>query len=270
MPRDRDYFAIAPLTGSAPLMISATDSAPALKAPVASGLGLLPRGPQPGRPRDVRACARSRRTTRPCWGPRPLTDRDRTITAVRDLYADRMAGASGRAGAALAQVGPDHRASLGRGAHGSGPRARPSGPVALEAPRHAPRGPPGRRRATPIPDHDHDDRRVGPGRVPRPAGRPGQLPGLAEQAGAGRRTRWVPPRTWSSASDATGRRPLEWPNGPHKRREVLYSASENGGLMHVNMADSLLPVPRLSLPPTARSSCTTAGTPSPKRASTPS
>jgi hypothetical protein len=42
---------------------------------------------------------------------------------------------------------------------------------------------------------------------------------------------------------------LEWPNGPHKRREVLYSASENGGLMHVNMADSLLPVPRLSLPP---------------------
>jgi hypothetical protein len=42
---------------------------------------------------------------------------------------------------------------------------------------------------------------------------------------------------------------LEWPDGPHKGREVVYSASENGGLMQVNMADSPVPVPRLSLPP---------------------
>jgi len=42
---------------------------------------------------------------------------------------------------------------------------------------------------------------------------------------------------------------LEWPEGSHKGREVIYSASENGGLMQVNMADSVVPVPRLSLPP---------------------
>jgi hypothetical protein len=42
---------------------------------------------------------------------------------------------------------------------------------------------------------------------------------------------------------------LSWPNGPHKGREVLYRADEPGGLMHVNMADSALPVPRLSIPP---------------------
>ncbi|MDR3639258.1 MAG: DUF1571 domain-containing protein [Isosphaeraceae bacterium] len=42
---------------------------------------------------------------------------------------------------------------------------------------------------------------------------------------------------------------LEWPDGPHKGREVIYSASDNNGLMQVNMADSLVPVPRLSLPP---------------------
>ena len=42
---------------------------------------------------------------------------------------------------------------------------------------------------------------------------------------------------------------LEWPSGAHKGREVIYSASENGGLLQVNMADSLVPMPRLSLPP---------------------
>lgn len=42
---------------------------------------------------------------------------------------------------------------------------------------------------------------------------------------------------------------LEWPEGAHKGREVIYSAAENGGLMQVNMADSLVPVPRMSLPP---------------------
>ena len=31
---------------------------------------------------------------------------------------------------------------------------------------------------------------------------------------------------------------LEWPSGSQKGREVLYSASEPGGLMHINMADS--------------------------------
>jgi hypothetical protein len=42
---------------------------------------------------------------------------------------------------------------------------------------------------------------------------------------------------------------LQWPDGPHKGREVLYSATDNAGLMLVNMADSPVPVPRLSLPP---------------------
>jgi hypothetical protein len=34
---------------------------------------------------------------------------------------------------------------------------------------------------------------------------------------------------------------LEWADGPHKGREVLYSAGENGGLMHVKMSNALLP-----------------------------
>lgn len=42
---------------------------------------------------------------------------------------------------------------------------------------------------------------------------------------------------------------LEWPTGAHKGREVLYSASEGGGLLHVHMGDSLVPVPDLSLSP---------------------
>jgi hypothetical protein len=42
---------------------------------------------------------------------------------------------------------------------------------------------------------------------------------------------------------------LEWLDGPHKGREVIYAADQNGGLMHVNMADSVVPVPRMSMPP---------------------
>ena len=42
---------------------------------------------------------------------------------------------------------------------------------------------------------------------------------------------------------------LSWPTGPHKGREVLYRADEPAGLMHVNLADSALPIPRLSIPP---------------------
>jgi Protein of unknown function (DUF1571) len=42
---------------------------------------------------------------------------------------------------------------------------------------------------------------------------------------------------------------LEWVDGPHKGREVIYVADEHGGLMHVNMADSVVRVPRLSMPP---------------------
>ena len=43
---------------------------------------------------------------------------------------------------------------------------------------------------------------------------------------------------------------LEWPNGSHKGREVLWSASEPGGMMHVHIGDSMLPVPDLTLSPT--------------------
>jgi hypothetical protein len=41
---------------------------------------------------------------------------------------------------------------------------------------------------------------------------------------------------------------IEWPDGPHKGREVLYAAGAGDGLMHVNMADALLPV-KTALPP---------------------
>ncbi len=41
---------------------------------------------------------------------------------------------------------------------------------------------------------------------------------------------------------------LEWPDGPHKGREVIYVTGPQGnGLMHVNMNNALMP--RLSLPP---------------------
>ncbi|AGA30314.1 DUF1571 domain-containing protein [Singulisphaera acidiphila] len=40
---------------------------------------------------------------------------------------------------------------------------------------------------------------------------------------------------------------LEWPDGPSKGREVLYSASDDDKLMHVKMPDSIVPVPPMSL-----------------------
>jgi hypothetical protein len=42
---------------------------------------------------------------------------------------------------------------------------------------------------------------------------------------------------------------LEWVDGPHKGREVIYAAGQNGGLMHINMADSVIRVPRMSMAP---------------------
>src|SRR5579864_1995136 len=42
---------------------------------------------------------------------------------------------------------------------------------------------------------------------------------------------------------------IEWPDGPHKGREVLYAADRDGGAMHINMADALVPVPRVSMAP---------------------
>ena len=42
---------------------------------------------------------------------------------------------------------------------------------------------------------------------------------------------------------------LTWADGPHRGREVIYRADEPGGQMHVNMADSKFPMPRLSLAP---------------------
>ncbi|MGC8638595.1 MAG: DUF1571 domain-containing protein [Isosphaeraceae bacterium] len=41
---------------------------------------------------------------------------------------------------------------------------------------------------------------------------------------------------------------LEWTNGPSKGREVIYSSAINDRMMYVNMANSSLPVPRMSLP----------------------
>jgi hypothetical protein len=40
---------------------------------------------------------------------------------------------------------------------------------------------------------------------------------------------------------------LEWPDGPSKGREVLYSAGDNDGLMHVKMPDTIVPVPPISM-----------------------
>jgi hypothetical protein len=42
---------------------------------------------------------------------------------------------------------------------------------------------------------------------------------------------------------------LQWKDGPHQGREVLFSEKETNGMLLVNMADSKIPVPRLSLPP---------------------
>lgn len=41
---------------------------------------------------------------------------------------------------------------------------------------------------------------------------------------------------------------LEWPDGPNKGREVIYSAAVDERMMHVNSANSAIPIPRMSLP----------------------
>lgn len=41
---------------------------------------------------------------------------------------------------------------------------------------------------------------------------------------------------------------LEWPEGPSKGREVIYSAAIDERKMHVNMANAAIPMPRMSLP----------------------
>lgn len=41
---------------------------------------------------------------------------------------------------------------------------------------------------------------------------------------------------------------LEWPDGPSKGREVIYSAAIDDRKMHVNMANAAIPMPRMSLP----------------------
>jgi hypothetical protein len=41
---------------------------------------------------------------------------------------------------------------------------------------------------------------------------------------------------------------LEWPEGPSKGREVIYSAAVNPRTMFVNMTQSSLPIPRMSFP----------------------
>ncbi|RUL88499.1 DUF1571 domain-containing protein [Tautonia sociabilis] len=42
---------------------------------------------------------------------------------------------------------------------------------------------------------------------------------------------------------------LEWPDGPNRGREVLYSEAECGGLMHVKMGKTLIPIPPMQLAP---------------------
>jgi len=41
---------------------------------------------------------------------------------------------------------------------------------------------------------------------------------------------------------------LEWPEGSNKGREVIYSAAINERMMHVNVANSAIPIPRMSIP----------------------
>jgi Protein of unknown function (DUF1571) len=42
---------------------------------------------------------------------------------------------------------------------------------------------------------------------------------------------------------------IEWRDGPHKGREVLYAADARSGQMHVRMGEALLAMPRLSMAP---------------------
>ncbi|OJW19497.1 MAG: hypothetical protein BGO49_09265 [Planctomycetales bacterium 71-10] len=41
---------------------------------------------------------------------------------------------------------------------------------------------------------------------------------------------------------------LEWPDGPNQGREVIYSAAINDRMMHVNVANSAIPIPRMTIP----------------------
>jgi hypothetical protein len=41
---------------------------------------------------------------------------------------------------------------------------------------------------------------------------------------------------------------LEWPEGPNQGREVIYSAAVNDKVMHVNVANSAIPIPRMTIP----------------------
>lgn len=41
---------------------------------------------------------------------------------------------------------------------------------------------------------------------------------------------------------------LEWPDGPNQGREVIYSAAINERMMHVNVANSAIPIPRMTIP----------------------
>lgn len=42
---------------------------------------------------------------------------------------------------------------------------------------------------------------------------------------------------------------LEWPDGPNRGREVLYSGTECNGMMHIKLAKTLIPVPPMLLDP---------------------
>ena len=41
---------------------------------------------------------------------------------------------------------------------------------------------------------------------------------------------------------------LEWAQGPNKGREVIYSAAINDRMMYINMANSAIPLPRMTIP----------------------
>ncbi|MEW4567942.1 DUF1571 domain-containing protein [Tautonia sp. JC769] len=44
---------------------------------------------------------------------------------------------------------------------------------------------------------------------------------------------------------------LEWPDGPNRGREVLYSETECNGMMHIKLGKTLIPVPPMQLEPTS-------------------
>ncbi|WP_220490437.1 DUF1571 domain-containing protein [Tautonia rosea] len=44
---------------------------------------------------------------------------------------------------------------------------------------------------------------------------------------------------------------LEWPDGPNRGREVLYSETECNGMMHIKLGKTLIPVPPMQLEPSS-------------------